>query len=304
MLEEITNNLKGKIEKSLNSSNLSNIFLELEKINSPTLICGVGGSHVVSIFMEKVLHNKNNIITKNIDIEEYFLDNFYNYNNLILISHTGKNHGIKHLAKTCKNKYLFTTRKTKINNEKILNYTIKEPVKSFVALENTFIPLSILLSYYLNLNNIKANIIPNKESFNIKDFDNLNIIYDYTTKTCATFLESSFVEAGIAPVTMHTKYSLCHGRSNLISNKESLTIYLMTRNSELDNTLIENISIINNNLLILKEINNDPIIADYILTFKALYFLEYLNKKYKKEFVKVKYNKIVPTIYNFNGELV
>ena len=103
---------------------------------------------------------------------------------------------------------------------------------------------------------------------------------------------------------MHTKYSLCHGRSNLISNKESLVIYLMTRNSELDNNLIENISIISNNLLILKEINDDPIIADYILTIKALYFLEYLNKKYKKEFIKVKYNQIVPTIYNFNGELV
>lgn len=103
---------------------------------------------------------------------------------------------------------------------------------------------------------------------------------------------------------MHTKYNFCHGRSNIVSNKESLLVYLMTRESDLDETLKTEIKKISKNILVLEELTQDSIIADYLLTIKALKFLNYLNKTYHKEFVNVKYNKIIPTIYHFKGGLV
>ncbi len=304
MLDKIVNNLEDKIVNSFSNSNLDYLYKELSDIKGPTLLCGVGGSRTVSIFLEKVLVTKNNIIAKNIDVEEYFLTDFSNYDNLVLLSHSGKNHGIKSLLVTNKNKYLFTTRKSKMTNEITLNYSIENRIKSFVSLEDTIIPLSIILGYYLNLYHFPIEMLSKKENFGILDFDSVNIIYDETSKTCATFLETSIIEAGISSVTMHTKYSFCHGRSNIVSNKESLVIYLMTRESDLDKMLTREIKKISNNVLIFEELNKDSVIADYLLTIKALKFLNYLNKTYHKEFVNVKYNKIITTIYHFKGDLV
>lgn len=303
MLEKIINDLEEKVNNSILDSDLENIFSKLSEIKNPTLVCGIGGSHVVSIFLEKILAFKNNIIIKNINAEEYFLNNFSKYDNLIVVSHSGKNNGVKRLLNSNMKKYLFTTRKSKVSNEIILNYSIKNKIKSFVSLDSTIIPISILLCYYINSYNLKSYMLPLKESFNILEFKDVDIIYDYNSETCATFLETSFVEAGISHVTMHTKYSFCHGRSNLISNTNSLVIYLITNKSELDVILTNMIAKISNNILILQAENTDPIIADYMLTIKALYFLDYLSKSYNMEFIKVKYNKIVPTIYNFKGEL-
>lgn len=303
MLEEILFHLEEKIKNSIEMSDLETLFKNLREIKNPTILCGVGGSHVVSIFLEKILIEKNNIIARNMDVEEYLLCNTNSFDNLILVSHSGKNHGIKSLMNIPKNKFLLTTRKSKINNETLLRYSIKDRIKSFISLEDTFIPLSICLCYYLNTYKLPFSINFGTENFNIKKFENINIIYDYNSKTCASFLETTFVEAGVAPVTMHTKYSLCHGRSNLISNHESLDIYLVTKNTELDKMLKEQLPKISNNFLILEEKNLDPIIADFNLTIKALSFLNYLNKKFNIEFVNVHYNKIVPTIYHFKGEL-
>ena len=305
MLNEIVEQLEEKIRKSLESSNLENIFQNLENIEIPTLLCGVGGSHVVSIFLEKVLATKNRVITKNIDVEEYFLNDFSNYHNLIVCSHSGKNHGVKCLLNSnMKNKYLLTTRKSKVNQETKLQYTIVNRFKSFISFDDTLIPMSLLLCYYLGTYSFPADMIPKKEEFTIEDFNHVNIVYDDTSKTCATFLETSLVEAGIASVTMHTKYSLCHGRSNLISKKDSLVIYLMTQNSELDQMFLSELPKITKRFLVLDTAIKDTVIADYQLTIKSLYFLEYLSSVYHKEFIHVKYNHIIPTIYNFKGELV
>lgn len=201
MLDKIVSNLEDKIVHSFSNTNLDYIYTELSNIKSPTILCGVGGSHVVSIFLEKVLVTKNNIITKNIDVEEYFLTNFSNYDNLVLLSHSGKNYGIKSLLATDKNKYLFTTRKSKVTNEITLNYSIENRIKSFVSFEDTIIPLSIILGYYLDSYDFPGEILSKEEKFEILDFDNVNIIYDETSKACATFLETSIIEAGISSVT-------------------------------------------------------------------------------------------------------
>lgn len=301
MLDKIINELAEKIDKSVLSSNLVNIFSDLDKIHDNTLICGIGGSNVVATFLQKVLNAKNNIIAKSINVEEFFLSNNSNYKNLIAVSHSGTNNAIKRLMKSNINKYLFTTRKTKISNETLLNYIVENRIKSFVSLDDTFIPISILLCYYLDLYQFPLEHIPIEEDFcKLNSFDKVNIIYDYNSITTATFLETCITEAGIASVTMHTKYSLCHGRSNLINNLSSLVIHLVTNGSELDSMLTEELPKITSNISVLQVNEKDSIIADYKLMFNALYFLKHLDK----EFVNVKYNKIIPTLYNFKGGLV
>lgn len=304
MLEQIIQELESKISKSIDKTNITEIFNQLDNIKGNTLLCGVDGSHVVSIFLEKVLIKKRNIPARNIDVEEYYQNDFNQYSNLIVVSHRGKNHGVKSLMNTQKNKCLLTTRKSRISNEKTLYYVIEDRIKSFVSFDDTYIPLSIILCYYLDTKKMPENIMPEKENFDIKNFSNINIIYDYQSKTCATFLESSIIEAGIAPVTMHTKYSFCHGRSNIVSEQMGLTVYLCVKESELDYLLMKEIPKINSNFVILKTSEKDSVIADYILTFKALYLLEYISKNFSKNFVNVKYNQIVSTIYNFKGKLV
>lgn len=298
---EIVNNLNNKIKDSLDNTNLSLINSKLEKINSPTLLCGVGGSLVVSTFLSKVLEKKNNIITKHIDVEEYFLNDFSNYLNLILVSYSGTNHGITSIIDKEKKTYLLTSKKNKTSSEILLNYEIINREKSFIALDDTFIPLSIILSYYLGNTDIYK-YIPKKEDFSCILKKNINIICDSDSKACANFLESSLIESGVSNVNLHTKYSLCHGRTNCISAFDNLVIYLKTKDTPLDKILIEEINKISNNFLLLQSNYNDSVIDDYVLCFKALYFLEYLNRVYKKEFVNVKYNSITPTLYDFKGE--
>ena len=298
MFEEIINNLEYKINDSIKKYDLS----ILENISKPTLLCGVGGSNIVSIFLSKVLNKKNNIITKCIDAEEFFINDFSNYNNLIILSHSGKNIAVKRLLNNSKlNNYLITTRKSKIKNETLINYSFENRIKSFISLDDTIIPISLILSHYLNSDYI--NIETNNENFNINKFDTINIIYDYSSYAAASFLEVAFIESGNANVNMHTKYSLCHGRTNIISNKKSLVLFMQTKENELDSLLIENIKKINDNFLLIKCLNDDYIISDYNLLIKSLYFLEYCNKKFNMEFINVKYNNIIPTIYNFDGEL-
>lgn len=302
-MHQILENLKFKIEQILGNETLYEFHSVLNQINSPTLICGVGGSHIVGLFLGKVLSLKNQILIKNIHVEEYFLDNFDNYDNLIVVSYSGKNNGVKKLMKSTKHKYLFSSRKSKISNEILLSYSIPNRLKSFVAIDDTIIPITLALSYYLNTVNLSYSFF-NPPSYMVKDFDRVNIIYDYSSISTAYFLESSIVESGIASVTMHSKYSLCHGRSNLISNLDSLTILLISNRSELDKLLLEQLPQISNNMLVMESSIDDPVLSDYDLLIKSLYFLEYLSDTFDKEFVNVKYNRIIPKLYNFGGDFL
>jgi len=302
MLEKIVIELEEKIRISLKKTDLKNIFTLFSNINEPTLIIGVGGSKVVSLFLEKVLTTKNKIIAKNIDVEEIFLGNYDLYKNIFAISHSGKNYGIKSVLRTSHyKKYLLTTRKSKIKDEITIRYENTDRIKSFIAIEDMFIPLGIILSYYLNTQDLPKDIFKN-ENYNFEMKKNIDIVYDYESKTAAKFLEVALIESGIAHVTLHNKYSLCHGRSNIISKEDCLIIYFRTRNSDIDKILKENLTKIQNDIVFLSCLEEDKIIGDFILTWKVLNLLNYINKKFHYELISVKYNKIVPKLYNFKGE--
>ncbi|HBA37672.1 MAG TPA: hypothetical protein DCY94_03030 [Firmicutes bacterium] len=301
MLETIIEDLEEKIVSVLNDSSTNEIFATLKVIDAPTLIVGVGGSRVVCEFLDKVLFTKNGIISRCIDFDEYASADLSNYENIIVVSYSGKNHGVKSIIKDgTHKKYLLTSRKSRIKDETILHYDNKKRTKSFISIEDTFIPLSIVLSYYLGETFPRLQLQKEKYDFSFRE--NVDLIYDYNSKATAKFLETSLVEAGIAHVTMHTKYSLCHGRSNIISSNPGLIIYLQSASTDLDELLLTNLPKINENIVILKTDEQNAILGDYILMRKSLDLLNYIERSFNKEFVQVKYNRIVPTLYNFKGE--
>jgi len=302
MMEEIIEYLEEKINTTLKSPYIKDIFTILSNVDGPSLTIGVGGSKVVSLFLGKVLTKKNGIITNDIDVEEFFLGEHNLYKNILIVSHSGKNHGIKSVLKSSSlKKYLLTTRKSQINNEILLRYENVDRIKSFVSIEDMLLPLGIILSYYLNTQDLPETLFK-RENFNFKLRENVDIVYDYESQSAAKFLEVSLVEAGIAHVTVHSKYSLCHGRSNIISSSKCLVIYFSTRDSDIDKTLKDNLVKITDNIVFLSSLEEDKIIGDFILTWKVLNLLNYINKEFGCELIKVKYNNIVPKLYNFKGD--
>lgn len=302
MLEEIVLGLENKVRESLKYADLNGIFRELTDIKDPSITLGVGGSKVCSLYLEKVLERKNGVIVRDIDIDEFFENNYNSYKNMLVVSYSGKNHGVKSLMKVDGfKKYLLTSRRSKIKDEILLRYENDERIKSFISIEDMFIPLAIILSYHLG-----TAILPSRlfemESFNFIFKDRVDIIFDYESRTAAKFLEVSLVESGVAHVTLHTKYSLCHGRSNTISSFDSLVVYFSSRDSDIDRMFENNLPKITNNMVLLKSMEKDKIVGDFSLTWKVLCLINYISKEFGKEFVSVKYNKIIPTIYNFKGD--
>lgn len=102
---------------------------------------------------------------------------------------------------------------------------------------------------------------------------------------------------------MHEKYAYCHGRSTKAAKTKKNLIYLLSRKSELDTILLQNVSSLYDYILILQSNKKDCILDDFDLLKQAYLFVHQLSKITKKDLSKVKYAKIVPKIYPFKGEI-
>ena len=91
---QIWNTLNDNIKSSLEKTNLKEIFEVLSSIEESIVSSGVGGSYPVAIFAKKVLKKKNNIEVTTMELLE-ILQTKERIKNLLLISHSGKNYGIK-----------------------------------------------------------------------------------------------------------------------------------------------------------------------------------------------------------------
>ena len=164
------------------------------------------------------------------------------------------------------------------------------------------VPISILIHYYSD----KKFQYEKKE---VEFFPNLDlqldfeVLYDYSSLVTAHFLESTFVEAGLAGILLHDKYSYCHGRSTLGSKRKSNLIYLMSATKDLDNVLLANLPLLYDNILILQSDFTDSVLADYDLLCQSFSFVYGLSKKLKRDLSKVTYAKIVPKLYHFKGSM-
>lgn len=302
---ESLKNLYNEIIES--TRDIENVMLKLKNISGNTIIIGTGGSKVVATFASMVLESKNNLITRIVDARDFTLLDKSKYSNVFISSYSGSNFGVKNSLICNLNKYLLTTRKTKIMDEEILNYNMKCE-HSFISLKSTIIPMSILLKYYLGdqFESVLKEIfkcIRRNLNLDIKD-NYINIFSGIDTKVAEVFLESSLTESGLAIPLIHEKYSYCHGRSTINKNHSSSTIYLGYKQTDLDDKLLAAIDISSPSKCILNNEFDDLIVNNFYLTLECLYLLENLANKNNINLKNIKYDKdIVKELYYFKGSM-
>ena len=295
--------LESRIKYSLQNTS-STFYSDLENIKGNTLITGVGGSKIVAIFLKKVLETKNEILCEVEELDRIQYKNKNQYQNIIVVSASGNNFGVKQVLEyKIPNKYLLTSNKKKKKDTHLLTYEMVEKEDSFISLANTLVPIANLVHYYTDNKRIENKTNEKEYLKNIDINLDFEVMYDYESDVTANFLESTFIEAGLGNLILHDKYSYCHGRSTLAGKRKSNLIYLLSKNSDLDKELLENVPLVYPNILLLESKEKDHVLADYDLLKQAYSFIYQLSKVTKKDLSKVKYAPIVSKLYHFRGSM-
>lgn len=303
-------NFENLKERVLDTLKHTNINKQLKKVKGPTICVGSGGSKVVADFAALVLNTKNNCSVKVMDPRDVLYENLTPYANLFVCSYSGNNHGVNILSSLKIKKHLLTYREEeKENFNNLICHSLLNKEMSFISLAATLMPMSILLSYYLNED--CSSLIEEmfmkvqNESFNVLNtFLPFEVMSGNDTSVPQTYLDSTFVESGLNTITSHSKYDFCHGRSTLAHTRESNLIYLVSRKKELDNLLLENLSSRYSSIITLESEYNDPIVSNFYLTLKSMYLTEYLATKQNIDLSIVNYDKeLCKKLYKYTGEM-
>lgn len=290
-MQDILIHLEKDITESLEQTNLNEIFEKLNQIKSPIICSGVGGSMPCAVFASKIFQEKN-YISYTLELLE-ILQNPNQKLPILLFSHSGKNYGIKKVIKNKENTYLMTTRKSKIDKEITLKYQENKKEKSFISIKSTLISMSILLMY--TKRELK---FPKQIRYNIPEFQTIEILKDANTKTAATYLESTFIEANIAPVIVHDKYSFCHGRTTSTYYQDNLIIYLISKKTALDENLLNALQKYQKKIIILDVNEQDPVLADFELTIQGLTLLIQIAEQKKIDLCNINYAPFASELYH------
>ena len=296
--------LKDRIVDSLSYTDLDYINNELSKLNEPTLFSGVGGSNVVSEFGSKVINIKNNIVSINSEPRNFLYQNNIPFKNVIACSYSGNNYGIELSFRNSLKKYLLSNNSFNDDNVTYLKYNTNIPKEnSFISLGATLIPVSILLSYYLNKDNNLILDCIEELPFNFNPTSNIYEIFSgYDTSTASKYLESTMVESGIGIPVVHDKYSYCHGRSTLGYNYNATAIYY-NRNSEFDKMMLEELKKYYNLIITIDSKFKDQILDDYQMLIQSMYLSKYIAEKNLIDLSKINYSPIVKKLYNYNKQI-
>lgn len=297
-IESIINDLKFNKEE---------IFDNLKSINGPTILIGSGGSRVVAEFASMVLETKNKIFTKVLDVRDLNYIDLKRYENIFIASFSGANAGVHASIIDNKNTYLLSKRKTKIKNETLLHYEVPE-VNSFISLEATIVPMTILLEYYLGdkFSKVFSKIIKSIDKGMNFYFNSsyINIYSGIDSKTTETFLESTLTESGIAAPLIHTKYDYCHGRSTINKHHSSSSIYLCDNGTYLDKKLKEVLDVTMTSTLTIKKKFKDEIVNDYYMCLQCMYLLINIGLSKNIDLRNIKYDRdAVKKLYYFKGSM-
>lgn len=296
--------LKERVIDSLDKSDLKNIRLQLSKINSSTLVSGVGGSSVVSEMCSKILNNKNKIISFNVESRTIKYMNLSGFENIIAISYSGNNYGVDLAFNNNLNKYLLSNNLFDNQDVEYLRYqTTIDKERSFISLGASLIPIGILLNYYNNGNNDELidYIEETKYDFN-PICDAYEIFSGYDTAVASKYLESTLVESGIGIPIIHDKYSYCHGRSTTSINHNNIAIYF-NKNTEFDKMMIQEIANYYKSVVVISSKNQDNIMSDYQMLVCAMYLTKYIAEYFNRDLSSVEYNPIVKKLYNYRGDI-
>lgn len=296
--------LERRVIDALENTDLEKIRYELKRINTPTVVSGVGGSSVVSDFTSKVLREKNGIISINTEPRDFVYNHFPGFANVLSCSYSGNNYGVDLSFQNDLKHYLLSNNRFDNKDVTYLEYQTTLPKEnSFISLGATLIPISVMMNYYLdgNVENILNPIREKTFAFDL-NCDSYEIFSGIDTSTTAKYLESTLAESGLGIPIVHDKYAYCHGRSTLSINYNNIAIYL-NRNTELDKLLLEELKKYYKDIIVIDSQEQDPILDDYQMLIQAMYLTKYIAEKKHKDLSKVDYNPICKKLYKYKGEL-
>lgn len=298
-MEENFMHLETRVLDSLEKSDLTKIKNILSSIKEPTLVSGVGGSSVVSLFLSKVLNTKNNIICENVTARDLIYRNLSSFKNIISCSYSGNNFGVTTSFDNSLNKYLLS--RNLVPGVTNINYHNTDIEKSFISLASTLIPMSIVLSYYLDNDiTIIKEILNSTYEFNFNNSKVYEVLSGYDTSAASKFIESTLTESGIAIPIVHDKYDYCHGRSTLSFHNDNNLIFLNT-NCELDKLYDSILPTYYNSIIYLNKKYDDDIVNDYYFTYLSMYLCKLIAESNKQDLSIVSYSPLVKKLYPFKG---
>ena len=254
-----------KVNSALDESDLYDIFDQLSSISGPTLVTGSGGSSIVAVFLAKVLQRKNGIIADFCSCRDIVYRPLDGYENVIAVSYSGSNLGIKLSFDNDLNHYLFTGNpRPGVQN---IVYTMPAE-RSYVSVNATIIPLCILFLYYMDDKELMMEIL-RSETDTVSDNTQYEVLSGYETQTAAALLESSIIEAGIGTCIVHDKYNYCHGRIN-ITKRSKADMILFVSDNQLDDTLLDVLSQYYDRILLLQRRYKDDLANDFYFSVLSL----------------------------------
>ena len=296
--------LEERVLDSLEKTDLERIKHHLEKIKTPTITTGVGGSSVVSTFASKVLSSKNGIIAEHQEPRDMLYKPLSGYANVFACSYGGKNYGVETSFSNDLKKYLLSRNPSDDNNVTNITYDASiENEDSFISLAATLMPMSIMLAYY-NDNDISVikEILETARDYQI-DMDRVyEILTGVDTSTASTYLESTLAEAGLASPIVHDKYSYCHGRTTLSYHHDNSLIHF-NKNTELDRLYQEELPQYYNKVITLDSKFEDSIIDDFYLTYQAMLLTKKMAELTGRDLSRMDYNPVVKKLYRYKGQM-
>jgi hypothetical protein len=287
--------LVDRVINSLEKTDLLEVKEILSSIKDNTLVSGVGGSSVVSLFASKVLEEKNDIITKCVQPRDFNYMKLSKFINVLSCSYGGLNYGVETSFNNDLVHYLLSCKRREgVNN---ITYNIDNDIEeSYISLSATLIPMAILLSYYLDNNiDIIYDILSSKLESNIECSNIYEILTGYETSCSSRYLDSTLTEAGLSIPAIHDKYDYCHGRSTIARDNKTVRI-LLNSNTDLDKKFIDRLE----NLYVLERKYDDDIVNDFYLTYMCMLLTKEIAHMKEQDLSLVKYLRI-GNFYKFNG---
>lgn len=321
--------LLARIIDSNNCVDYEKMVRTLKRIKRDCICIGTGGSLPVSQYASKILNYKNNIITSSMEPRDVLSTNIGANHNICAFTYGGDNEGINKVLDCAYqyglNRHVFTSNNKilqDILNDKKKDYIINYSdnftrEKSFISIASSFIPMSLLLRYYMNNSGVNffdkiadihfkacEDINDKKIQMTLNGTTRIEILSGDYTYTASKILESTLVEAGLITPLVHEKYSYCHGRTTLAhSDKTASLIYLINQRKGIDDLLLENCSSLYQGSIVLSTDEQDPLIGEYDLSLRAMLFANVLAQNFTKDLSKVGYAPQVKVLYKYKGEL-
>ncbi|MDO4197730.1 MAG: hypothetical protein Q4D13_01910 [Erysipelotrichaceae bacterium] len=291
-------NLNSNILDSIKDTDTDTLFRQLENIQEPTLVTGVGGSSVVATFMAKVLSEKNHIIATYVSPRDIKYMDLSGYKNIISVSYSGRNIGVDVSFDNDLHHYLFTGNKKE--GIDCLLYKMNEEV-SYVSISATMVPLSLLFLYYCNDIKLLKDIISSDIETDSRN-KNYQVIYGYENRCAAVLLESSFNESGMASCILSDKYNYCHGRLNL-SRTDNYDLIYFNSFKDIDEMMISQLPSHFNSMIIIDKKYDDPVINDYYCSYLSMILIIKIALNHHYDISDMKELEDNDLFYLFNKEM-